>query len=132
MGPRGAEQLQRVLRGQVGPGLRVLARRGVGRQRVEAVGLHPLGVELALARGGGEVALGEGGVPLGEVQADRPFGPEAVERDPPHGRPVAERLADQGLVVGEELGLEAEAIGQGAEDVVVRTGTRPEGRSRGG
>ena len=75
LGPRRAEELQRIPRRQVGARLRVLVRRDVGRQRVQAVGLHPLGVELALARRRGEDAVGKRGETLGDVEPDRALRP---------------------------------------------------------
>ena len=94
--PRRAEQLQRVPCRLLGPGLRILERRNVRRQRVEAVGLHPLRVKLALARGRGEDPVGERCMIRRQIEPDRSLGLQSLERDPRERRPAVQSLADQG------------------------------------
>ena len=78
-----------------------------------------------MPEGVGKTPSANGAKRRGDVQPDRALRLQAIEGDPREGRAAVEDLADQGLVVGEELGLEAEAIGQGAEDVVVRAALAP-------
>ena len=74
-GAGGREHLQRILRRQVGPRLRVLVRRGVvGSGSRPCVARRAL-YSSHLPDGVREAALGERGVVLRQVQPDRAFAP---------------------------------------------------------
>ena len=91
---RRAEHLQRIAGRQLGPRLRILVRRRVGRQRIEALGGQCGTVQLAFARRRAEAALGE--------RARSPWG--RFSRTGPSRRRRSRRDADEAVGGGKAAG----------------------------